>query len=260
MVTDGNERQPKRKIGTKIIAVLGALGILSAIGTLLVTRVVETGSDLVLEPLIVDITDQTSHNFLFPSTAQPEDAPPLEQEPFAGQFQAWAERMGGIPYSDRSLQLTLRGRDAGPVVIRGIRVRAVERRKPVGDWVNAWDGCGAVLPVRVLTVDLGEEPPVQQLYVDEVEQNDAVFQVSATEVEVFDIELYAGDELVSWVIDVQYSSRGKDGTMSISDVGGKPFQLAGGGDPVVYSTIAQPDQLQRDDEATAALKQEQILC
>jgi hypothetical protein len=46
MATDGTERQPKRKIGTKIIAGLGALGILTAIGTLLVTSVVETGSDL----------------------------------------------------------------------------------------------------------------------------------------------------------------------------------------------------------------------
>jgi hypothetical protein len=175
-------------------------------------------------------------------------------------FRDWAVRAGGTPYYDRSLELTLRGRDAAPVVVSSVRVRVVGRAPLAGDWVNSWEGCGGEVPVRVLTVDLAEDPPGQTLLVDEVEKNDAVFQVSDTEVEVFRIDLTAGPGLVSWVIDMKYSSRGKDGVLTVMSVDGKPFQLAGGGSPVIYSTIAVGDRLARDDDAASVLSREGVLC
>lgn len=254
-------RSRKRGISATLIAALGALGILSAVGALVVNSAVETGRDVVLEPLAVDVIERTgSPNFFFPAVVDPGSAPISLESNGDDLFRDWAVRAGGIPYYDRSLELTLRGRDATPVVVSSVRVRVVARTPLAGEWVNSWEGCGAETPVRVLTVDLATDPPIEKLIVDEVEKNDAVFQVSETEIEVFRIDLTAGAGLVSWVIDVKYNSRGKDGVLTVTSSAGKPFQLAGGGSPVIYSTIVNGDRLARDDDAAALLSSEGVLC
>lgn len=261
---EGNDQPAKRSLAVKVLAALSALGVLSALGTLAFNSIVKVSKDAILQPLIVTVVDQTtSPNYLFPTTVSPATASTnIETDPGGGFFRAWAFNAGGIPYSNSSFQVTIRGRDPAPVVISGVHVRAVGRKPtPPGGWVNAWDGCGGVQPVRELTVDLAKDPPAQKLYVDGVEKDGAVFQVSDTNLEVFQVDLTAARELVAWVMDIQYSSAGKSGIMTIADVDGKPFQLASGGSPIVYSTIQSDNgQLQRDDAATASLSSESDLC
>jgi hypothetical protein len=225
-------RPGKRSYTAKAIAGLGALGILSAIGTLIFGGVVDASKDIILDPLIVAAVDQTSSpNYIFPMNVKSEDAPTDMYADLSGEkFRAWATGVGGLPYGDRSIQVTIRGRDSDPVIISSVRVRSVKHSPPpTNNWVNAWEGCGGVQPVRQLFVDFSKDPPSQSLLIDGVEKNDTVFQVSNTDIEVFQVDLKAGSDLVSWVIDVQYSSRSKSGTLTVTDTADKPFLLAGGG-------------------------------
>jgi len=229
----------------------------------MLNSVVEQGSDLVLKPLIADVTDRTfTPNFLFSASVDPKAAPVDGDSTEVRRFAQWARRFGGIPYSDRSLEVVLRGRDSSPVVIGDVRIRVLERTAPSGAWVNGWYGCGGALPVRLFKADLVPEPPLVRLYIDGVETERSAFQVSSSEVEVFDFEVTAGRELVSWVIEVRYTSDGRDGVLTITDEDGKPFQLAGGGDPLVFSVWGptDPSKLTRDDDYRLRLRQENHLC
>jgi hypothetical protein len=156
--------------------------------------------------------------------------------------------------------LVLRGRDPETVVVQEIRVKVVGRADvPTGGWVNAWVGCGAAIPVRLLKVDFGMHPPRVDLFVDGAQSNGTVFSITDTSVEVFDVDVSAGSDMVSWVFEVRYSSAGREGVLTVDD-SGKPFRIAGGGNPSVFSTSSDPSRLAEDDTERDTLARDGTLC
>lgn len=201
-------------------------------------------------PITVEVFDKsTTANYIFseevdPSTARfggPED------------FMSWVEESKGILYGDMGLRLEVRGRDAAPVIITGISARVVDSEPLSGAWINGWCDCGGDLWPRLVHVDLSHPVPSVTVttvgpggYNDrqEADGRDVMLQVSESDVEVFIVSAVRADGIVSWVLDIEYSSRGKDGTYTVTATNGEPFVLAGGGNPAIYSIcIPSEDKL-----------------
>ena len=251
----------RHRLSRRLWAIVGALGILGTVGGYLTNLALSTAHDRLTEPLKVDVRDTTSSpNDLFSTGTSPQSAPIDPNDLNSDAFRAWAVEQHGIPYQDVSEQLILRGRDPETVVVQAIRVKIVARAAvPTGGWVNAWDGCGAAIPARLLEVDFGRQPPRVDLLVDGVKSNGTVFSITNTSVEVFDVDVSAGSDLVSWVFEVRYSAAGRDGVVTVDDAG-KPFRIAGGGNPSVFSTSSDPRTLTRDDPLRDAVAHGQPLC
>lgn len=249
-----------RRFRGRIWAAIAALGVLGSVGAYLTDLVLESAKDRLTEPIAVDVRDTTpSPNYLFAAAVRPEDAP-VAHDSGQDAFREWAAAQQGIPYQDAGFELILRGRDPEPVVVQEIRVVVTDRSTaPADTWVNAWDGCGAAVPVRLLTVDLATQPPKVDLYVDGVPSNDAVFRITEAEVEVFDVEVSAGAGVISYVFEVHYSSAGRDGSIRVDDEG-TPFRIAGGGAPAVFSTLRDPLALTPDEPVQEDLSRGGYLC
>jgi hypothetical protein len=238
------------------------LGLLGTIGGYFVNLALESARDRLSEPLTVSLEDRTSSpNYLFPPTVEPRNAPVDVDHPNDAEFRRWAERNDGIPYSDRSLEMVLRGRDAEPVIINDIRAKVIERTAvPREFWLNSWEGCGGVLPVRLLEIDLSQDPPPVKVYIDGSEAEMPRFEVSASDIEVFQVDITGGASVTSWLLEIDYSAAGKNGVREIREADDNPLLLAGGGDPVVFSTFSGMPGLTRDDATRESLREGNPLC
>ena len=54
-----------------------------------------------------------------------------------------------------------------------------------------------------------------------MKSNGTVFSITNTSVEVFDVDVSAGSDLVSWVFEVRYSAAGRDGVLTVDDAGNR---------------------------------------
>jgi hypothetical protein len=253
--------QPRRRLSGRLWAVLGALGILSTVGAFFANLALDTARDRLTEPLVVDVREADSGpNYLFGPTVDPADAPIDGSDLDSSGFRRWADARGGVPYHDTSYEFVFRGRDPEPVVIQDIGVKVLERSAlPAAPWVNSWEGCGAAIPVRLLTVSFAADAPQVDLFIDGVPNDGAVLRVSDSDVEVVQVDVTGGPAVVSWVFVVTYSSAGRDGTLEI-EKDGSPFRIAGGGDPEVFSTLPDPNRLTRYDEGREGLRRGEPLC
>ncbi len=221
--------------GSRFWAVLGALGILSVVGTGVFNALVDTGRDILFVPLSVNVTDRTPNlKFLFPNSVDPRDAPLTSYGAEGPGFQSWADQAGGVLFLNQEIGLVIRGTEAAPVVITDISVRVLRHRPTPSGWVNLWE-CGGRLAVREFKLDLREHEPRVRLFEHGRPQGDATFTVSSSDIEAFRLKVRARDGVVSWVLDIDYTSDGKDGTYTVKAPDGGPFEIAGGGDPLAFA-------------------------
>lgn len=225
------------RFGGRLWAVLGALGVLSLAGTTLFSAALDKGRDLLVAPVEVQVRETTATpNFWFPAARSPGEAPATDFPD--GAFLRWARRAGGIPFGERQFDVVVRGKESTPVVISAAQVRVTDRRPLRPGWVNAWTGCGEPVPARAVMVDLGTSPPSHTVEVDGVRQDGALFTVTDSDVEVFQLTVRAGPGVQSWLLDVQYTADGEQGVSITREQDGRPFRLAGGGLPHFFTTTA----------------------
>lgn len=242
----GPHKEPaQRKVSSRLrgwrarlVAVLGAFGVLSAIGAYYIPGLLDKGAEATGRvPVLVDVAfpgEYTSDSFfspmyLFPEgTVRPEDVPKALLEGF-GSYWTWAREHGAVDGQDQSMRLTIRGREASPVIIQGIKARVVGRSEALRGWFTHERGCGDVA-VREANINLDKSPPTlrfQGLDADNPEAERLAFtvQVSATDVEVVDVVAHTFKGDVKWVLEVLYESKGKDGVLVIDDHG-RPFHTS----------------------------------
>ena len=144
-------------------------------------------------------------------------------------FASWARRQGGVRAQEDAFRIVLRGREESPVIVNGLTAHVLSTRTPRSGWFNGWDGCGAAVDTRQVHFELERKPPSATWYDKNGEEIDPLtLQVSATEHEVIDVFAYTFREEVEWVLEVSYTSAGKDGILRIDDHG-KPFVLTAPG-------------------------------
>ena len=141
----------------------------------------------------------------------------------------WARGYDAIDANFTDVEVVVTGRSAEPVILRGLRIKALERRSPPKGVQVGPLGAGAVA-VRTFFVNLDRTPPsLMYSSGDEPAPGERPvefpYQVSATEPEVFLIigEVTRSD--VTWVAELSWVSGGRRGVTVIDD-DGTPFRTA----------------------------------
>jgi hypothetical protein len=138
---------------------------------------------------------------------------------------SWAHAMGGVDATASLMRVTITGRDSGPVILQGLRVRVDERRPPLRGTLVSYFGLGAPQSVRYIDVDLSTDPPTWKFIGREGEPEEHFpLRVSASEAEVFDVQAWTVRGDVSWHLELEYTTPdGEQGVTRIDD-GGEPFR------------------------------------
>ncbi|MFF5773454.1 helix-turn-helix domain-containing protein [Streptomyces californicus] len=155
------------------------------------------------------------------------DPPPPPQD-----RRGWAAAYGGVEGGLSRLQLTVQGMSRDAVVLKGMHVRVLSRKAPL-PW-SAYlmgNGCGSGITPQTFAshLDAGQPTlrPVAGTQGDiEVPAVDFPYKVTSEDVEVFNLEMKAVSYDVTWYLELEWRSGGKEGVVRIDDHG-KPFRLSG---------------------------------
>ncbi|MFE4327883.1 helix-turn-helix domain-containing protein [Streptomyces sp. NPDC056831] len=159
---------------------------------------------------------------------KPNDVPP---PPPPQDTRGWARALGGVDGGNMLLEVTVQGKSGQAVVLNGLHVRTLSRKAPLA-WsaYSMGEGCGSGITPQSFDIDLDDGRPTltpvagQQQDV-RVPPKDFPFRVSSTDVEVFDLNAHVEGHDVSWYLELEWSSGGREGTLRIDD-GGKPFRTS----------------------------------
>ncbi|MET9558142.1 helix-turn-helix transcriptional regulator [Streptomyces sp. NPDC006645] len=147
--------------------------------------------------------------------------PPPPNEPDAP---GWVAALGAVSSGSQFIELAVQGTGAETVVLKGLNVRVVGSEAPL-----AWNdfatgvGCGGGVTTRAFAVDLDAGRPT---VVTKGGQRDFPYKVSESDPEVFQISANASARYVSWYLELEWSSGGREGTLRIDDQG-QPFRTSG---------------------------------
>ncbi|MFJ9891519.1 helix-turn-helix domain-containing protein [Streptomyces sp. NPDC091287] len=155
------------------------------------------------------------------------DPPPAPQD-----RRGWAESYGGVDAGSMLLQLTVQGTSREAVVLKGMHVRVVSRKAPL-PW-SAYlmgNGCGSGIAPQTFTSHLDAGHPTLRPVPGK--QGDVVvpavdfpYKVTSEDVEVFNLDMKAVGYDVTWYLELEWSSGGKEGVVRIDDHG-KLFRTSG---------------------------------
>ncbi|TXL90498.1 helix-turn-helix transcriptional regulator [Streptomyces sp. IB2014 016-6] len=149
------------------------------------------------------------------------EVPPPPSEPDAP---GWVAALGAVSSGSQFIELALQGTGSETVVLNDMNVRVVGSDAPL-----AWNdfgtgvGCGGGVTTRAFTVDLDAGRPGVE---PQGGQRDFPYKVSESDPEVFHITAKASARYVSWYLELEWSSGGREGTLRIDDHG-KPFRTSG---------------------------------
>ncbi|MFF0206189.1 hypothetical protein [Streptomyces sp. NPDC005017] len=153
--------------------------------------------------------------------------PPVEQdEP------DWVKANGAIAADMQRVALTVQGTGDETVVIESMYVRVVSSSAPPA-WneYRGWAGCGGGVETRSFDTDLDAVRPV---IVPKAGQRGFPYKVSQSDPEVLYLTGNVTAHDVSWYVELQWSSGGRQGTIRIDDHG-KPFRTSGSQGRPVYA-------------------------
>lgn len=159
---------------------------------------------------------------------KPDSVPP---PPSPQDTRGWARALGGVDGGDMMLELTVQGTSQEAVVLHGMHVRVLSRKAPLA-WsaYSMGDGCGGGITPQSFGIDLDGARPVLTPVAGQqgdtrVPPKDFPFRVTSSDVEVFDLDARVEGYDVSWYLELEWSSGGREGTLRIDD-GGQPFHAS----------------------------------
>ncbi|MFJ2268751.1 helix-turn-helix domain-containing protein [Streptomyces sp. NPDC087849] len=159
---------------------------------------------------------------------KPNDVPP---PPPPQDTRGWARALGGVDGGNMLLEVTVQGKSGQAVVLNGLHVRTLSRKAPLA-WsaYSMGEGCGSGITPQSFDIDLDDGRPTLTPVAGQqgdvrVPPKDFPFRVSSTDVEVFDLNAHVEGHDVSWYLELEWSSGGREGTLRIDD-GGKPFRTS----------------------------------
>jgi hypothetical protein len=243
---------------------LGTLGVLGAIGGYYVPGILKSGGEVVTNraPLDYDLVlaRDTDPNYVFPASSNPSSVPLDRLQGTMTNFSQWAMQHDGVIAEDQAVRVVLRGREPSPVIVNGLAARIISTQKPRSGWFNAWEGCGGVVDTREVHIDLSRNPPSTTWYdKDGNEVSPLTLQVNSTDHEVIDLFAHTAREEVQWVLEVSYTSAGKDGVLRIDDHG-KPFVITALDNAVGYQYYEGLTGLERSPDLDRLAQRSEPVC
>lgn len=162
------------------------------------------------------------------------DKPPAQvpPPPVSQDAALWAATQGAIHGRQTMVRISVQGRSSTAVVLEDLRVRVVSRAAPVRGNSYAMDqGCGGALTPRYFSVDLDKDRPIARSMSGHDSENviPAVtmpYRVSSTDPEILLVTAETVTCDCSWYLELDWSSRGRTGTVRVDDHG-KPFRTTG---------------------------------
>ncbi|MDK0520197.1 helix-turn-helix transcriptional regulator [Streptomyces sp. ML-6] len=159
---------------------------------------------------------------------EPDDVPP---PPPSQERRSWARALGGVDGGRMKLEITVQGKSGQAVVLNGMHVRTLSRKAPL-PWsaYSMGEGCGSGVTPQTFDIDLDDNRPTLTPVAghrgdEQVPPKDFPFRVSSSDVEVFDLDAHVEGHDVSWYLELEWSSGGRQGTLRIDDHG-KPFRTS----------------------------------
>ncbi|MEV0170198.1 helix-turn-helix domain-containing protein [Streptomyces sp. NPDC050803] len=156
----------------------------------------------------------------------PAQVPPPPAPQDAG---SWAAAEGAVHGRETMVRISVQGRTSTAVVLEALRVRVVGRSAPAEGNAYAMDqGCGGAVTPRYFDVDLDIDRPLAR----PVDGNDSgttipamrlPYRVSAEDPEVLLVSARTGGCDCRWYLELDWSSQGRTGTVTIGD-DGRPFR------------------------------------
>jgi hypothetical protein len=170
-------------------------------------------------------TDQrVQEYFLLPANTVALD----EIRPENDDLSSYLSSRNAINAGDQSISLVVRAIGDKRVVIRSIRPKVIERRKPLSGLVlNHPFGCG-VNPIRSVLIDLDKEPPEVEYALENESPpvKQLILSVTSNEPEVISVTANSRVKDVFWLIVISFEVDGKLGALDVSD-NGRPFRVSG---------------------------------
>ncbi|MFE9253283.1 helix-turn-helix domain-containing protein [Streptomyces sp. NPDC007088] len=176
------------------------------------------------DPLSVNVRpyvwdDPCTQHYLVQAGPDKVSPPPTEQDA-AG----WVRSMGAVSADYERVAVTVQGLTDDTVVLEGLHVRTVGTSAPL-----AWNsytmgvGCGGGVPAASFDVDLDAARPRTTPLSG---QRDFPYKVSESDPEVLYVTAHARSHDVLWYLELDWSSGGRHGTLTV-DNAGTPFRTSG---------------------------------
>lgn len=154
-------------------------------------------------------------------------ASPAELEPRGDTlWNDWAAAVKGVKADLDLLELTVQGPTDAQVIITGIRAKVLSR-EPAAEGTHVRVGCGGEAEYRHVDIDLDKEVPV----VSPAEGGAGKplrtpYEVSSQDAEIFAINAHTSQYDVEWVLEVDWASMGRTGTLTVPEQDG-PLHITG---------------------------------
>ncbi|WP_406839425.1 helix-turn-helix domain-containing protein [Streptomyces sp. AHU1] len=158
----------------------------------------------------------------------PEQVPP---PPAPQDASPWARTQNGVHGGETIVDITVQGRSDATVVLEALRVRVVGRSAPLkGRAYLTGGGCGGDLGVGAFAVDLDTARPVARPIASDDGTGPRIlrppFRVSVKDPQVLMVDALTKNCDCRWYLELDWSSRGRTGTVRIDDQG-VPFRTSG---------------------------------
>ncbi|MFC7886368.1 helix-turn-helix domain-containing protein [Streptomyces sp. NPDC057376] len=177
------------------------------------------------------------HAFLVDRSPKNVLKPPAQQDAVG-----WAAAHGAVSANRQTAVLTVQGTGPETVVLEALHVRVVNSGAPL-DW-NQYvmgNGCGGEVSVKAFDVALDMGNPLAMPIGG---QRDFPYSVSESDPEVFHVNAHTSDHDVSWYLELEWSSGGREGTLRVDDHG-KPFRTSASKDGSYYAYPLGSDAWER---------------
>ncbi|WP_109034959.1 helix-turn-helix domain-containing protein [Streptomyces rubrogriseus] len=167
------------------------------------------------------------HSFLIDRSPKNVSKPPPQQDAVG-----WATPLNAVSANRQTAVLTVQGTGPETVVLKDLHVRVVSSG-PALDW-NQYAmgvGCGGQVNTKAFDVSLDLGTPTAAPIGG---QRDFPYSVSESDPEVFYVSAHTSEHDVSWYLELEWSSGGRQGTTRVDDHG-KPFRTSASRDDSYYA-------------------------
>ncbi|UXI80098.1 transcriptional regulator, partial [Streptomyces vinaceusdrappus] len=167
------------------------------------------------------------HAFLVDRSPKNVLKPPAQQDAVG-----WATAYGAVSANRQTVVLTVQGTGPETVVLKDLHVRVVSSEQPL-DWDQyvMGNGCGGKVDVAAFDVALDLGDPLAMPIGG---QRDFPYSVTESDLEVFHVNAHTSEHDVSWYLELEWSSGGREGTLRVDDHG-RPFRTSASKDDSYYA-------------------------
>ncbi|MFD6552661.1 helix-turn-helix domain-containing protein [Streptomyces sp. NPDC058398] len=167
------------------------------------------------------------HTYVIGKSPDQVPPPPAPQD-----ASPWARTQNAVHGEETIVDLTVQGRSDAAVVLEALRVRVVGRSAPLkGTAYATGGGCGGAMGVGSFAVDLDKDRPVARPVPSDDDGTGSKtlsppFRVSVKDPQVLMVDALTESCDCRWYLELDWSSRGRTGTVRIDDQG-VPFRTSG---------------------------------